>query len=196
MAHISRFKAGDTEVSPRVRRQLPLKRNYNLAIHMHSLDWFGCDSSLGTIEAIMRRWRIDICGLALKDTACYDNHLDLDDYSNEKALFLHGQEYHPFNWHDSHDDSHNTYHILALGVDEEAYTPEFTCSLFSDAEVEDYFRRAIAMCTSITAWPLRPIRIVTHGLNIPAMALTWSHCAPWLERRLKSSGLQESILPL
>ncbi|MBQ7179264.1 MAG: hypothetical protein IJS08_17740 [Victivallales bacterium] len=144
MAHMSRFKAGDTEVPPRVRRQLPLKRNYNLAIHMHSLDWFGCDSSLGTIEAIMRRWRIDICGLALKDTACYDNHLDLDDYSNEKALFLHGQEYHPFNWQDSHDESHNTYHILALGVDEDAYTPEFTCSLFSDKEVDEYFRRALA----------------------------------------------------
>ncbi|MBQ6472935.1 MAG: hypothetical protein IJJ33_13205 [Victivallales bacterium] len=145
LAHLARFKAGDTDVPARIRKQLPLKRNYNLAIHMHSLDWFGCDSSLGTIEAIMRRWRIDICGLALKDTACYDYHLDLEDYSDDHALFLHGQEYHPFNWHDSHDNlSHNTYHILALGIDEDAYTPEYTRSLFSDEEVADYFRRAVA----------------------------------------------------
>ena len=180
-AHFARLKAGDTAVPPRPKASLPPKPNYNLAIHMHSLDWFGCDSSLGTIEAIMRRWKIDICGLAVKDTACYDGHLDLDAYSNEGALFLHGQEYHPFNWGDSHaKDGHNTYHLLALGIDGDAYTPEFTRSLFSDEEVDAYMKRAIAYVHE------------HHGVIIA----THPYCDAWTNYPCDGADLGEVITPL
>ena len=84
------------------------------------------------------------CALAVKDTNAFGGKLDLEKYSDDKVLFLHGQEYHPFNWNDKYDHlSHNGYHMLAIGIDEDAYTPRFTRSFFSDAEVDAYLKECI-----------------------------------------------------
>jgi hypothetical protein len=119
LAYFARFKAGESEkLPPKPARTLPIKRNYKVPIHMHSLDWYGCDAAPGTIYAIMRYMGWDICSLALKDNALYEGKLDTAKYSDDKVLFLDGQEYHPFNWNDKHaDKSHNTYHLLAIGID-------------------------------------------------------------------------------
>jgi len=144
LAHFERFKKGDTAVIPAEKKHLPLKRNYKLSVHMHSLDWYGCDSSVGTIAAMMRYMKFDICALAVKDSAPYRGNFQLDRFSDDKVLFLHGQEYHPFNWHDKNAHlGHNTYHTLAVGVDGDSYTTEFTKSLFSDAEVDASLDKAI-----------------------------------------------------
>ena len=120
------------------------KRNYKLTIHMHSLDWFGCDSAPGTMNAMMRYMDYDICAFAVKDAAPYDGKLDPGKYSDDKVLFLDGQEYHPFNWNDSNDHiSHNCYHMVVVGVDHDAYTQEFTRSLFSDEEIDAYLKKAL-----------------------------------------------------
>ena len=59
-------------------------------------------------------------------------------------LFLDGQEYHPFNWQDKYQHlSHNTYHMLAMGIDPDAYTPQYTRSFFSDKAIADYMKEAI-----------------------------------------------------
>ncbi len=144
LAHLERFRRGDAAAAPEVRATLPLKSSYAMTIHMHSLDWYGCDSSAGTIEAVMRKWKFDICALALKDVRPYKDGFDLDAYSSGRVLFLHGQEYHPFNWNDSNaQKGHNTYHILAIGMDGKSYTPEFTRSLFSDSEIDSHLKKAI-----------------------------------------------------
>lgn len=120
------------------------KRNYKLTIHMHSLDWYGCDSAPGTINAMMRYMDYDICAFAVKDAAPYDGKLDPAKYSDDKVLFLDGQEYHPFNWNDSNAHiSHNCYHMVVVGVDHDAYTQEFTRSLFSDEEIASYLKKAL-----------------------------------------------------
>ena len=120
------------------------KRNYKLTVHMHSLDWYGCDSAPGTINAMMRYMNYDICSFAVKDAAPYGGKLNPNKYSDDKVLFLDGQEYHPFNWNDSTEHiGHNNYHMLAVGIDHNAYTPRFTKSIFSDAEVEEYLTEAI-----------------------------------------------------
>jgi hypothetical protein len=155
LAYLKRFRAGQPEPSAQGRGALPEKRNYKLAIHMHSLDWFGADSAPGTINAEMRLMDYDICSLALKDAAPYGGKLNPAKYSDDKVLFLDGQEYHPFNWNQMKTVGgkaypaecrrfHNTYHILAIGIDHDAYTPEFTRSFFSDEEVDAYLKRAIA----------------------------------------------------
>ena len=59
-------------------------------------------------------------------------------------LFLDGQEYHPFNWGDRNNHAgHNCYHMVAVGIDHDSYTPEFTRSLFGDKEVEEYLPKAL-----------------------------------------------------
>ena len=119
-----------------------MKKNYKLAIHMHSLDWYGADSQPGTINATMRYMGYDICSLAVKDNAPYAGKLDTAKYSDDRVLFLDGQEYHPFNWQDKyHDLGHNTYHMLAMGV-RSCYN-RFTRSLFDDADVDEYVRTAL-----------------------------------------------------
>ena len=93
---------------------------------------------------MMRYMNMDICSFAVKDANPYDGKLDPAKYSDDKVLFLDGQEYHPFNWGDSHGDKgHNCYHILAVGTDHDAYTPEFTRSFFGDEEVAVYLRKAL-----------------------------------------------------
>ena len=145
IAYFERFKKGETEaMPPKEQKTLPIKKNYKMPIHMHSLDWYGTDSAPGTIYAIMRYMDWDICGLAVKDNAPFDGKLDTQKYSDDKVLFLHGQEYHPFNWNDQYDHiNHNAYHLLPIGIDPDAYTPRFTRSLHSDREIEQYLKEAI-----------------------------------------------------
>lgn len=144
VAYFERFKNGESEEMPETCKTLPLKKIYKMAIHMHSLDWYGCDASPGTINAIMRFMGWDICALAVKDNAPYAGKLDTDKYSDDKVLFLDGQEYHPFNWNDKYEHlSHSTYHMLAMGIDKDAYTPRFTCSLFSDEEIAAYLAECV-----------------------------------------------------
>ena len=146
MAYLERFKNGESEeLPPAEPKTLPIKKNYKMPIHMHALDWYGADSAPGTINAIMRYMGWDICALAVKDNAPYNGKLDTAKYSDDKVLFLDGQEYHPFNWNDKYDHlSHNTYHMLAIGIDPDAYTPRFTCSLFSDEEVAAYLQECVS----------------------------------------------------
>ena len=144
LAHFSRFKAGDTGTLPPLKQKLAQKRNYKMAIHLHSLEWYGADNSLGTIQAMMRYKNYDIASIAVKDAVPYRGKLDIARYSDDRVLFLHGQEYHPFNWNDSSKKArHNTYHMLAIGTDADAYTPEFTKSIYNDTEVADYLEKAI-----------------------------------------------------
>ncbi len=143
-AYFARFKNGESEEMPDVKKTLPKKVNYKMAIHMHSLDWYGCDSHPGTINAMMRLKGFDICSLAIKHVAPYNGKLDVDKYSDDKVLFLTGQEYHPFNWEENtKTNSHNTYHSLAIGIDEEGYSTEFTKSLYTDEEIDAYLKKAI-----------------------------------------------------
>ncbi len=144
VAYFQRFKNGESEEMPETVKEIPIKKNYKMSTHMHSLDWYGCDSQPGTINALMRYMNFDICSIAVKDNAPYDGKLDTAKYSDDKVLFLDGQEYHPFNWNDKYAElSHNTYHTLAIGIDKDAYTAEFTCSRFSDEEIDEALKKAI-----------------------------------------------------
>ena len=143
-AYFERFKNGEPEPVIEEKKELPVKKNYKLNIHMHSLDWYGCDSAPGTINAMMRYLGFDICGLAVKDVGPYAGKLDPAKYSDDKVLFLDGQEHHPFNWQTCTDNvGHNNYHMLPIGIDPDAYTPEFTRSLYGDEEVDAYLKKAI-----------------------------------------------------
>ncbi len=145
IAYFQRFKDGVPEPAVPAPGPLPVKKNYKLAIHMHSLDWVGCDSAPGTINAMMRYMNFDICALAVKDVAPYSGKLDPAKYSDDKVLFLDGQEYHPFNWQTSTDNvGHNNYHMLPIGIDPDAYTPRYTRSLYGDEQVDAYLKQAIA----------------------------------------------------
>ena len=144
LSYFERFLSGTPEPVILEKKEFVRKKNYKLAIHMHSLDWYGCDSAPGTIHAMMRYLGFDICALALKDTGPYRGKLDARKYSDDKVLFLDGQEYHPFNWKDRNDSvTHNCYHMLPIGIDPDAYTPEFTRSLYGDEEVDAYLKRAL-----------------------------------------------------
>ena len=145
LSYFDRFRSGESEKIAPVSKKLPKKKNYKLAIHMHSLDWYGCDSAPGTINAMMRYMNYDICSIAIKDNAPYDGKLDVDKYSDDKVLMLDGQEYHPFNWKDSYEHkSHGLYHALAIGIDPDAYTQKYTCSRYSDEEIDSYLKEAVA----------------------------------------------------
>lgn len=144
LAYFERFQSGEEEIAVREPQTLPVKKNYKMSIHMHSLDWYGCDSAPGTINAVMRYMGWDICALSVKDNAPFKGKLDTAKYSDDHVLFLDGQEYHPFNWNDKYDHiSHNTYHMLAMGIDADAYTQRFTCSLFSDEEIAAYLKECV-----------------------------------------------------
>ena len=144
MHYFENHKNGITDPIPEKGTMPAGKRNYKLCVHMHSLDWYGCDSCPGTINALMRQMDYDICSLAVKDAACYKGKLNPEEYSDDKVLFLDGQEYHPFNWKDRLDaQTHNGYHLLAVGTDHDAYTPEFTKSIYGDEEVDAYLNKAL-----------------------------------------------------
>ena len=143
-AYFARFKNGESEEMVIEKKSLPIKKNYKLCIHMHSLDWYAADTPPGTINAIMRHRGIDISSIAVKDKAPFEGGLDVEKYSDDKVLLLHGQEYHPFNWGDSHADlSHNGYHIIAIGMNGDDYTMKYTCSLFGDKEVDEHLKGAL-----------------------------------------------------
>ena len=145
LAYFERFRKGAEEPALPAPAPQARKKNCKLAIHMHSLDWYGCDTSVGTIRALMRYMNFDICALAMKDVTPYEGKRQPVDYSDDRVLFLNGQEYHPFNWGDRNSGiGHNNYHMLAIGIDPEAYTQEFTRSLYSDAEIDAYLKRAIS----------------------------------------------------
>ncbi len=145
LAHFQRFL--DKDATPYMPPQPPprqRKRNYKMAIHLHSLEWYGGDSSLGTILAMMRYMKYDIATIAIKDAVPYHGTLDLNRFSDDKLLMLHGQEYHPFNWTEVNAISnHNAYHMLAMGTNADAYKPEFTRSFFSTEEIKAYLHEAI-----------------------------------------------------
>lgn len=145
MAYFARFKNGESEaLPPKEKKTLPIKRNYKLAAHMHCLDWHACDAHPGTIHALLRYRQQDICSISIKDNAPFNGRFDAGKYSDDAVLFLDGQEYHPFNFGDSYDHlSNNTYHSLAIGVDPEAYTQEFTRSCYSDEEISKNIQKAI-----------------------------------------------------
>ena len=143
-AYFTRIKNGESEEFTVEKKSLPIKDHYKLCTHMHSLDWYGCDSQPGTINAMMKYRNIDIASIAVKDNAAFKGHLDVEKYSDGRALMLHGQEYHPFNWGDKWAHlSHNGYHILAIGMNGEDYTTQFTKSLFGDEECFNETQRAI-----------------------------------------------------
>jgi hypothetical protein len=144
LAYFNRFRNQESEEMPPKVKELPIKRNYKMATHVHSLDWYGCDSAPGTINAMMRLKKCDICSITIKYTAPYGGKLDIDKYTDDKVLMLQGQEFHPFNWNDKYDSlSHNTYHMLTIGVDNDGFTTKFTRSLFNDDEVNDYLKEAV-----------------------------------------------------
>lgn len=158
LAYFARFTAGTPEpAAPVAPAALPVKKNYKMAIHVHSLDWYGCDSFPGAVNALMRYMNVDLCALAVKDLKQFNGVTPVNKYSDDHVLFLDGQEYHPFNWNDRYGRlGHNNYHMLAIGIDPDAYTAEFTRSLFSDAEADAYLKKAIrhvhahrgAVCTA------------------------------------------------
>ena len=145
LSRFERFKANLPEPAPAVKKAMPVKRNYKTALHMHCLDWYGADSQPGTMLAAMRYYNWDICVLAVKNDLALGGSPDLDRFSDERVLFLHGQEFHPFNWSTTMDNvkGHNNFHILAMGVDGKAYTEKFTRSFFSDEAVDRYLREAL-----------------------------------------------------
>ena len=116
------------------------KPNYSMCIHMHSLDWYGADASFAAIRALLRKNEVDICGVAVKYA---DEKLNPSAFSDDRVMFLDGQEYHPFNWEPRNDNLHNCYHILALGIDQDAYTEEFTRSFYTEQEIDRYLKRAL-----------------------------------------------------
>jgi len=145
LCHFKRFLGKEiSSYTPAPRGKLPRKRNYRMAIHLHSLEWYGGDNHLGTIRAMMRYKGIDIASIAVKDAVPYGGTLNLDKYSDDKVFFLHGQEYHPFNWTEVNAKScHNAYHMLSIGIDANAYTPEFTRSFFQTSDIDAYLKKAI-----------------------------------------------------
>lgn len=125
-----------------VRRSLPKRTNYRMIAHVHSVDWYGADASLASINAAMKYHSFDIGILAVKDTLSCLGKRRLEDFCDEKVLLLPGQEFHPFNWNpEDAQISHNGYHLLAAGIRQ--YSSAFTCSLFSKQEISDYLHKAL-----------------------------------------------------
>lgn len=145
LAHFERFVNDEPAVLPATaNKQLPVKRNYRTAIHIHALDWFGADHSVAVLQALMRHQKFDIAAIGIKDPIPYGGVLDLAKYSDDKILLIHGQEYHPFNWTDVNEKyGHNCFHMLAMGIDGDAYTPRFTRSIFSNEDIEAYQKEAV-----------------------------------------------------
>ena len=141
LCHFNSFKTGETPMRSRKKSHvLPIKNNYRMITHVHSLDWYGADASLAAIRAAMLYHKFDIGILAVKDAAPYGGTIDTGKYSDEHVLLLPGQEFHPFNW--TGEKTANGYHLLSMG--EESYAPFFTKSLFSRQEVDSYLEKALS----------------------------------------------------
>lgn len=139
--HFNSFKV--KKIPPLSAKQsytLPVKNNYKMIAHLHSLDWYGADASLSSIRAAMLYHKFDIGLLAVKDAVPYGKRIDTEKYSDANVLLLPGQEFHPFNW--TGEKNANGYHILSMG--EESYAPSFTKSLFNRQEVDAYIKEALS----------------------------------------------------
>ena len=198
IAYLTRFKTGEPEKLPDEGvKTLPIKKNYKLAIHMHSLDWYGADSQPGTINAIMRYMNWDICSLAVKDVAPYKGRLSTEKYSDDKVLFLDGQEFHPFNWNDRFAHlSHNTYHILAIGMDPDAYTTKYTCSFFGDKEIDAYLKDAIDYIHAHGGVACATHPEQDYWKNYPYDAVDKEHACPLSGTDVEQHWLEGGRLPI
>jgi len=135
------FRKGETVAAPAPRRKNTAagKAWKKTVTHIHSLDWYAADHSLAGLNAAMRFLNFDAAVLGFKDALAYHDAPDYEKYSDDKVTLLPGMEYHPFNF--DRNDSHNAYHMLALGVCS-CYN-RFTRSLFDRKEVNEYLRAAL-----------------------------------------------------
>ncbi len=130
-------------VAAPLQKRLPHKNNYRVIAHLHSLDWYGADASLASINAAMKHFSFDIGLLSVKDELSCVGKRSIEDYCDERVLLIPGQEYHPFNWNSEDAGfNHNAYHILAVGTDE--FSTDFTCSLYEQSDIEEYLQNALA----------------------------------------------------
>ena len=136
------FRKGETVVPPAPRRKNTAagKAWKKTITHLHTLDWYAADHSLADLNAAMRFLKFDAAVLGFKDALAYHDAPDYGKYSDDKVTLIPGMEYHPFNF--DRDDSHNAYHILAMGV-RSCYN-RFTRSLFDKGDVDGYIRAALA----------------------------------------------------
>lgn len=143
LSHFDKFKKGEEPKLTTRRHDMPLKKNYNVGLHVHSLDWYGCHSSIGTLYAGLREYNYDVAVLAIKDTRIFNGNLQLERYSDEHLLFLPGQEYHPFDFGNFGSGSWNDYHTVTLGVPEKDITFEFTKTIYSAEQRDAYLEKVI-----------------------------------------------------
>ena len=126
--------------APRAKNTAAGKAWKKTITHLHTLDWYAADHSLADLNAAMRFLKFDAAVMGFKDALAYHDAPDYEKYSDDKVIMLPGMEYHPFNF--DRDDSHNAYHILAMGV-RSCYN-RFTRSLFDKGDVDEYIRGALA----------------------------------------------------
>ena len=123
-------------------KRLPQKKNYRVIAHLHSIDWYGADASLASINAAMKHFSFDIGLLSVKDELSCVGKRSIADFCDDRVLLIPGQEYHPFNWNAADAQfNHNAYHILAVGTD--AFSTAFTCSLYDQNDIENYLQEAL-----------------------------------------------------
>lgn len=145
LVYFQHFRQGGILSCPARRTRgskLALRPNYRMIAHLHSVDWYGADASLASINAAMKYHGFDIGILSVKDTLSCLGKRRLQDFCDDRVLLLPGQEFHPFNWNpEDARISHNGYHILAAGI--EQYTSSFTCSLYTRQEISEYLYKAL-----------------------------------------------------
>ena len=128
--------------APSPSKNFVWKSNYRMIAHLHSVDWYGADASLASINAAMKYHAFDIGILSVKDKLSCLGNRHLEDFCDERVLLLPGQEFHPFNWNpEDAQISHNGYHILAAGIKQ--YSSAFTCSLYQKSEISEYLHKAL-----------------------------------------------------
>ena len=141
LEHFRRFTAGEpapTLPAPPAPPDTPAWRR--TITHLHSLDWFVADTCFAQLNAAMRDLGFDVAVIGFKDALSYHDAPNYAKYCDERVTILPGMEFHPFNF--DRDDSHNAYHILAMGVSSCDNT--FTRTLFDAADVDEYIRSALA----------------------------------------------------
>ncbi len=123
-------------------KRFPQKKIYRLISHLHSLDWYGADASLGSINAAMKHFNFEIGLLSVKDICSCAGKGSIEDFCDHRVLLIPGQEFHPFNWNpEDKAFNHNAYHILAIGTTE--FSTAFTRSLYDKKEIEEYLETAL-----------------------------------------------------
>jgi len=141
LEYFRRFRAGEKMPEPPPRGRASAAPGWKKTItHLHSLDWYAADNSLGGLNAAMRAFGYDVGVLGFKDALSYHDSPDYEKYCDDKVTLLPGMEYHPFNYNES-EKYISAYHILAMGVASCRNT--FTRSLFDDKDVDEYARSAV-----------------------------------------------------